>query len=463
MPVVVIESNLQFIYSPNMSSKKNFIPTSRTVIQKLSSSFNEFSQTGAFGGVLLLATAIVAMVWANSMWSSSYFDLWNAPFKISISDFHLDKPLLIWVNDGLMAIFFFYVGLEIKREVKVGELSQPGQAILPIVAAVGGIVLPACLFLLMSRGEPGSEGWGVPMATDIAFSLGLLMLLGNRVPSSLKIFLTAFAIVDDLVAVAIIAVFYSSSINLVNLGWAAGVYVLMWGLNISNIRNGLAYFALAAIMWYFFLKGGIHPTVAGILAALAIPANSNLRMKSFVEKSRSALDQFWDENSNKLQQFLNNEQLNAIDDIDDNIEKVQPPLQRLEHGLNVRVNYFIMPVFALANAGVALQSSEGGAVIGNLTWYVMLSLVMGKVVGITLFSWLAVQLKWAELPAQTNWINMVGVGLLGGVGFTMALFIGGLAFTNLALLNQAKIGILLGSLIAGTMGVLVLRLSLPKN
>jgi NhaA family Na+:H+ antiporter len=446
-----------------MSSKKNFIPTSRTVIQKLSSSFNEFSQTGAFGGVLLLATAIVAMVWANSMWSSSYFDLWNAPFKISISDFHLDKPLLIWVNDGLMAIFFFYVGLEIKREVKVGELSQPGQAILPIVAAVGGIVLPACLFLLMSRGEPGSEGWGVPMATDIAFSLGLLMLLGNRVPSSLKIFLTAFAIVDDLVAVAIIAVFYSSSINLVNLGWAAGVYVLMWGLNISNIRNGLAYFALAAIMWYFFLKGGIHPTVAGILAALAIPANSNLRMKSFVEKSRSALDQFWDENSNKLQQFLTNEQLNAIDDIDDNIEKVQPPLQRLEHGLNAQVNYFIMPVFALANAGVTLQSSEGGAVIGNLTWYVMLSLVMGKVVGITLFSWLAVQLKWAELPAQTNWINMVGVGLLGGVGFTMALFIGGLAFTNLALLNQAKIGILLGSLIAGTMGVLVLRLSLPKN
>jgi NhaA family Na+:H+ antiporter len=345
----------------------------------------------------------------------------------------------------------------------VGELSQPGQAILPIVAAVGGIVLPACLFLLMSRGEPGSEGWGVPMATDIAFSLGLLMLLGNRVPSSLKIFLTAFAIVDDLVAVAIIAVFYSSSINLVNLGWAAGVYVLMWGLNISNIRNGLAYFALAAIMWYFFLKGGIHPTVAGILAALAIPANSNLRMKSFVEKSRSALDQFWDENSNKLQQFLTNEQLNAIDDIDDNIEKVQPPLQRLEHGLNAQVNYFIMPVFALANAGVTLQSSEGGAVIGNLTWYVMLSLVMGKVVGITLFSWLAVQLKWAELPAQTNWINMVGVGLLGGVGFTMALFIGGLAFTNLALLNQAKIGILLGSLIAGTMGVLVLRLSLPKN
>lgn len=446
-----------------MSSKKSFIPKSKTVIQKLTSSFSEFSQTGAFGGVLLLATAVVAMVWANSGWSSYYFDLWNAPFKISLSDFHLDKPLLIWVNDGLMAIFFFYVGLEIKREVKVGELSQPGQAILPIVAAVGGIVLPACLFLFMSRGEPGSEGWGVPMATDIAFSLGLLMLLGNRVPSSLKVFLTAFAIVDDLVAVAIIAVFYSKGIDLVNLGWAAGVYVLMWGLNISNIRNGLAYFALAAIMWYFFLKGGIHPTVAGILAALAIPANSNLRMKRFVEKSKSALDQFWDEQLNERQQFLTNEQLNAIDDMDDNIEKVQPPLQRLEHGLNGKVNFFIMPVFALANAGVALQSPGGGPAVGNLTWYVLLSLVMGKVVGITLFSWLAVRLKWAELPDRTNWTNMVGIGLLGGVGFTMALFIGGLAFTNLALLNQAKIGILLGSLIAGTMGILVLRLSLPKN
>ncbi len=432
------------------------------IIQKFTSNFREFNRTGALSGILLLIVAVVAMVWANSGWAHFYFEIWSAPLEISLSSFKLDKPLLFWVNDGLMGLFFFYVGLEIKREIKVGELSEPGQAILPLMAAAGGIILPASIFLILSYGKPGAEGWGVPMATDIAFSLGLLMLLGKRVPNSLKVFLIAFAIFDDLAAVALIAIYYSHGIQFTHLALAGGVYAMMWAFNFLNVRNGLAYFLAATVMWYFFLKGGIHPTVAGILAAVSIPANTNLHMKHFVERTKSALDEFWDEKSSEIKNFLTREQLDAIDEMDDNIEKVQPPLQRLEDSMSASVNYLIMPVFALANAGVSLQAQGENDAIGSLTWYVFFSLLIGKVVGITFFTWLGVKLKMAALPSQTTWTNMIGIGFLGGVGFTMALFIAGLAFDDPARLSQAKIGILLGSFLAGTIGLIVLRLSLKK-
>lgn len=450
-----------------MDQKSNdtpLLPGPEEILQTITSRYQEFSQTGALSGILLLIAAGIAVAWANSAGADFYFELWNAPFEIRLAGFTLEEPLLIWVNDGLMGIFFFYVGLEIKREIKVGELSQPGQAVLPIIAALGGILAPAAIFLFLSGGSgPESEGWGVPMATDIAFSLGLLMLLGKRVPDGIKIFLTAFAIVDDLAAVIVIAVFYSEGVHLAMLAWAGVFYGLMWLLNARNVRSGMAYFLLATVMWYFFLKSGVHPTIAGILAALAIPANTQLRMKHFVQRSRSSLYQFWDEKSNELRQFLTSAQLNAIDDMNENIEKVQPPLQRLENALHRQVSFFIMPVFALANAGVALQSPDGDTAVGNLTWYVFLSLLLGKAIGIFLFSWLGVKLKLAGLPSGANWINMIGVGLLGGVGFTMSLFIAGLAFTDPELLSQAKIGILFGSAVAGLAGVAVLRLSLKKE
>lgn len=246
------------------------------------------------------------------------------------------------------------------------------------------------------------------------------------------------------------------------LGWAGVLYLAMWLLNMGNSRYVLLYFLLATGMWYFFLKSGIHPTVAGILAALAIPANTQLQMTHFVRNTKASLHQFRDEDSNELRQFLTDAQLNAIDDINENLDKVQPPLQRLENALHQYVSYGIMPLFALANAGVALQSSGGEPAVGGLTWTVAISMLLGKVCGITVFSWLGVRLKLADLPSGTTWTNMVGVGLLGGVGFTMALFIAGLAFKDQGLLDQTKIGILLGSLAAGLAGLFVLRLSLPK-
>lgn len=445
------------------SNNSTLLPGPQKLLEKITRRYQEFSETGALSSLMLLLAAVVAVVWANSPAADYYFELWGAPFEIILSDFKLEEPLLLWVNDGLMAIFFFYVGLEIKREIMVGELSAPGQAVLPIIAAAGGAILPAVLFAILSGGGPGSEAWGVPMATDIAFSLGLLMLLGDRVPASIKIFLTALAIVDDLVAVLVIAIFYSEDVQLGMLGWAGGVYAVIWLFNLLNVRRGRVYFALAGVMWYFFLKSGVHPTVAGILAALAIPVNTQLMMKNFVSRTREALIQFRDENSNTLKQFLTNDQLNAIDDIDENIDKVQPPLQRLENNLDWTVYYVIMPLFALANAGVALEAPGGGSVVGDLTFYVAISLVLGKVLGITLFSWLGVKLRLADLPRHTNWINMIGVGLLGGVGFTMSLFISGLAFDDLLLLSQTKIGILAGSLVAGVAGLLVLRFSLKRR
>lgn len=422
--------------------------------------FQRFLAIEASGGILLIFFTILALLWANSAWSESYFALWNSKFTIGFGDWALSKELLLWVNDGLMAIFFFLVGLEIKREVLIGELSSFKQASLPLFAAIGGMAFPALIFLTLQGEQPGASGWGIPMATDIAFSLGILSLLGNRVPVSMKIFLTAFAIVDDIGAVLVIAVFYSSEIYLSALYTALGLYLVLVIFNFMNVRKKTLYVLVGIIIWYFFLKSGLHPTIAGIMVAFTIPITSRIHTRQFSEEVENGLLAFRDNDSSE-EKLLTYEQLSSVDTIERAAKHVQPPLQKLEHDWHGFVAYIILPVFALANAGVALGDASE-AFSNPLTLNIALGLLIGKSLGVSLLSWLSVKLGLANLPEGTRWRHLLALGLLGGVGFTMALFIANLAFTDTNLLNASKIGILAGSTIAGAAGYLILRMSLPK-
>ncbi len=435
--------------------------TTRIVLRRIIvTPFQRFLQTEASGGILLIIFTALALIWANSPWSESYFNLWNTKTGLAFGDWSLIKYLILWVNDGLMAIFFFLVGLEIKREVMVGELSSVRKASLPFFAAIGGMLFPALLFAFLQAGSPGAEGWGIPMATDIAFSLGILSLLGKRVPLSMKIFLTAFAIVDDIGAVMVIALFYSGEIYLPALYIALGLFLVLIAFNFFNIRKKTLYVAVGIIIWYFFLKSGLHPTIAGIMVAFTVPITSRIRAQDFVEEVDNGLVVFKEFEDDPTDHLLSYEQLSSVESLSNAAKHVQPPLQKLEHDLHGFVAFFILPVFALANAGVALEGA-GEALGSPLTLNIALGLLIGKMVGVSLFSWIGVKLGWASLPEGTNWKQLIALGLLGGVGFTMALFISNLAFVDADLLNQAKMGILIGSTLAGVGGYLILRLTLP--
>lgn len=423
--------------------------------------FQRFLQTEASGGILLIFFTVLALVWANSAWSASYDNLWSTKFTIGYGDWALSKALILWVNDGLMAIFFFLVGLEIKREVLVGELSTLKQAALPFFAAIGGMVVPALLFVGLNYDKPGADGWGVPMATDIAFSLGILSLLGKRVPLNMKIFLTAFAIVDDIGAVLVIALFYSGTIYLTALYIALALFVVLIILNILNVRKKTIYILIAAVIWYFFLKSGLHPTIAGIMVAFTIPISSKIRASEFVGEIEDGLKIFKNAPNSPEEKLLNYKQLSSVESISYAAKNVEPPLQTLEHGLHNLVAFFILPVFALANAGVALGDA-GSALSSALTINIALGLFVGKTVGVAFLSWVGVKLNLAGLPEGIKWMHLIALGMLGGVGFTMALFIANLAFTDPELINQAKTGIILGSTIAALGGYFILKSILPK-
>jgi NhaA family Na+:H+ antiporter len=369
------------------------------------------------------------------------------------------KPLLLWINDGLMAIFFFVVGLEIKREVLAGELSSVRKAAFPVIAAVGGMVVPAGLYVLLNRSGPEARGWGVPMATDIAFALGVLALLGSRAPTSLKIFLTAFAIADDIGAVLVIALFYTESIAWGYLGLAAGCLVLLVALNAGGARRPLTYVVLGLVLWVAFLKSGVHATVAGVLLAMTIPATARIDYPAFLQRGRSVLDQFERADTGDGEAATHSERQAALHTLEEACEHVQTPLHRIEHALHPWVTFAIMPVFALANAGVTLGG--GGGVGHPVALGVLLGLVLGKPIGITFFAWLAVRLGLAELPPGITWQHVHGAGWLGGIGFTMALFIAGLAFAGTPYLDTAKLGILSASLVAGVVGFVLLRGTAP--
>lgn len=416
---------------------------------KLASPFVRFAANEAAGGLILLACAIVAMVWANSGGAPFYFDLLEKYFDISFGGQEIiHKNVSHWINDGLMAVFFLLVGLEIKREVLVGELRSIRLAALPMMAALGGMVVPAAIYAIMNAGGAGARGWGIPMATDIAFALGLLGLLGSRVPLALKVFLTALAIVDDIGAILVIAVFYTSNMDMVSLGWAfAGVAGLLV-LNKLGVKALVPYLFVGIIVWYFVLKSGIHATVAGILVAVTIPARSLISLDEFAKAGKEILSKL--ENSDP--EGGDNDE-SALHELSKRVEQAESPLHRLEHLLHPWVAFFIIPVFAVANAGVALPSDLGAVASNPVTLGVAIGLIAGKLIGVFSFSWLAVKLKIADLPKNVTWSHIGGASCLAGVGFTMSLFIAVLAFSDPLHLESAKLGILCSSLLAGALGL----------
>jgi NhaA family Na+:H+ antiporter len=419
--------------------------------------FQRFANTQASGGVLLLAFTVVALVWANSPWSHSYHALWETMVTFGFGEHVLSKPLELWINDGLMAIFFFVVGLEIKREILIGELSSPRQAALPIAAALGGMIVPAGIYFAFNAGTPEVSGWGVPMATDIAFALGVLALIGKGIPDAVRVFLTALAIVDDLGAVLVIALFYTAEISMAALGVGCGFLALMAAANVLGVRNPLVYWLLGGGVWLSFLLSGVHATIAGVLGAMTIPANSLIDEKSFVEGGRFLLSEIERKAEPGSEPLHHETKHGAVQALEAACENVETPLQRLEHGLHPWVAFFIMPVFALANAGVELGAGFVEALTAQVTLGVIVGLVAGKQIGITLFSWLAVRAGWASLPKGVSWQHIYGAAVLGGIGFTMSLFIAGLAFDDSETLAMAKAGILLASLLAGVSGYWFLR------
>jgi NhaA family Na+:H+ antiporter len=429
-------------------------------IERIVRPFRAFVHQEASGGVLLLACTVLALVWANSPWAAGYADLWHTPVTVGFGGLALSKDLQHWINDGLMAVFFFVVGLEIKRELLMGELAAPRRAALPIAAAAGGMLVPAALYALLNTGTPGAPGWGVPMATDIAFALGVLALLGSRVPVAIKVFVTALAVVDDIGAVVVIAVFYTPAVAWTPLAWAAALFVVLVALNRLGVRRPLPYAAVGVGLWLAVLLSGVHATVAGVLLAMVIPAKGRIDAGDFAQRGQALLDTF--RRSSPAEPpavaLANEDQQAAVRALETACEDVETPLQRLEQSLHPWVAFAVVPLFALANAGVSLAAPDVGAAMSDrVTLGVLLGLVLGKQVGVTVFTWLAVQTRVAALPEGVAWRHVYGAAWLAGIGFTMSLFIASLAFADAALLDRAKVGILLASLASGGVGWLILR------
>jgi len=423
--------------------------------------FQKFVRIESLSGILLFGATILAVILANSPLSERFQSIWQYKIGFGTSGFELAKPLILWINDGLMAIFFFLIGLEIKRELLIGELNSVKKASFPLFAAIGGMILPVVLFLILNKNPENSHAWGIPMATDIAFSLAILTILGKRVPLGLKVFLTAFAIVDDLGAVIVIALFYSESIQWSLLAIALVMLVILFFLSYRRIYSKWVILIFGIVIWVLFLKAGIHPTIAGVLLAFTIPIRQRIEMETYVDKLCDIVEDIKESNVANSP-LLSKEQIESIDDMEEWTEKVQSPLQHLEHTLHNWVAYLIMPVFALSNAGVAFKG--GGAPDNNLGMIIVISLVAGKLIGVTLFSWISVRLGFAELPEEVNFKQVTGIALLAGVGFTMSIFVANLAFSGSPLLlDSAKAGILIGSLIAGIAGYAVLRMGSRKT
>jgi len=413
-----------------------------------------------------MVCTIIAMVWANSPWASSYDAVWSTYLSVgipSIEWLHVKKPLLLWVNDGLMAIFFFVVGLEIKRELVIGELSSPRKAAVPIFAALGGMLGPALIFTALNLGKPGISGWGVPMATDIAFAVGVLALLGSRVPASMKVFLTALAIVDDLGAVAVIAIFYTESIQMLALLISAGLVVVLIAINLVGVRRPTVYAVVGVALWLAVLKSGVHATVAGVALAMTIPATMRISGDIFSRIIRDAVSHFESAAHRGENIASNPERQAAVHHLEEACEAVQPPLLRLEHELLPYVAFLIMPIFALANGGVALGEGLGEALRDPVAYGIALGLFFGNQIGITLLTWIGVKIGAGSLPADMSWRKVHAVACLAGIGFTMSLFIASLAFSDEAMNNTAKVGILLGSVLSGILGLFLVRAALDAD
>ncbi|OBS08340.1 Na+/H+ antiporter NhaA [Acidihalobacter prosperus] len=426
--------------------------------------FEEFIHHQTTGGILLLSAALLALLIANSPLGPAYQHLLHAKLALRFDGWVLSLSLHHWINDGLMTFFFFLVGLEIKRELLVGELSDLRQAAMPAIAAVGGMLVPAGLYMLTVHDPLGARGWGIPMATDIAFAVSALVILGRRIPAGLITFLVALAIVDDLGAVVVIAVFYTENLDLIPLAAAGGLLLLLIVFNLGGIRHPLPYFLVGVLMWLAMLQSGIHATIAGVLLALTIPSRPKYDPQGFLLSIDKLMDRFRTHDRGDGNILANQRQFSILQAVEQRAQSAATPLQRMEHALHHPVGLIVMPLFALANAGIPLGLGELHLALGSpILLGVAAGLVLGKLAGVFLFTWLAVRLGVGHLPTGTDFRHIVGIGLLAGIGFTMSIFITELAFTgHEQALTFAKSGILLASLVAGIGGYLWLRFAIPK-
>lgn len=418
--------------------------------------FQRFFNKIVSGSYPLFLAAILAMIWANLL-AASYHSFWHTQISLSFGQFTISKSLAHWIDEALMTFFFFTVGLEIKREILVGGLSSPKQAALPIAAAVGGMIFPAAIYLALNYGTPAAKGWGIPMATDIAFSLAVLAFLKDKVPRGLCIFLTAFAIADDLGAVIVIALFYTKTIVWQNLIFSILFLISLGVVNKLWIRKTLVYIVLGIGMWFSILGSGMHATIAGVIVALFIPARGKYDTETFTSKVKEYLNWIVCETDRGHSILMNQRHLDAVQAIDIACSDVETPLQRLEHHLQSWVAYLVLPLFALANSGLALRELDMSAAIRHpVTLGVIFGLVFGKPLGVISFTYLGSKLLQAPLMHGIKWSHIAGVGLLGGIGFTMSLFISGLSFTSAQVLDFSKLGIIAGSVVSGIAGWIVL-------
>ncbi len=445
--------------------EKEYTAPWEKAFDSLLSPLEEFIHRQTTSGVLLMLCAVVALLIANSSWNETYHHVLQMKFTIGVEGFQLSKTLHHWINDGLMALFFFVIGLELKREILVGELADPRQAMLPIIAAIGGMLVPVLIYMAINPESPTFEGWGVPMATDIAFALGALALLGNRIPKNLLTFLVALAIVDDLGAVIVIALFYTETISIPALMIVTLMIVMLLALNLGGIRRTLPYMLLGIILWIAMLKSGIHATLAGIILAFTIPMRPKYDPDRFLSQVDGMIEQIRIAYQ-KGKNIIKNDSLRSrVRALGEGVQLVQAPAQVLEHKMHLPSAYIIIPIFSLANAGVPIDwSSFGSIVMHPVSVGITVGLVLGKLVGIAGFSWLAVKLGLTVLPQGLNFKHITGVALMGGIGFTMSIFIAELGFASMPdELLMAKTGILLASIIAGFSGFIWLYFTTKKE
>jgi len=417
-----------------------------------------FIQDESFSGVLLFIATIAAVIVANSALSQSYFDLWNMALGVTLGGHEISMDLIHWINDGLMALFFLMVGLEIKRELLIGELSSVGKASFPIIAAIGGMAIPALVYVLFNLDNP--KGFGIPMATDIAFALGILMLLGKKVNPALKLFLVALAVVDDLGAVIVVATVYTNQIHAEYFLHAGVVYGLIWALNLKKVTMLMPYLILGIALWIFIHSIGVHATIAGVLLAFAIPISSKVDEEDFIQATKESVEEFG-KNIDNIP-ILNHYQIDALEDIAYNYDKVQNPLVKLEHQLHGLSAFIIMPLFAFSNAGVILNFStisQNFMIVAG----VVAGLVIGKPIGIVGFAYLASKLNIVKKPDDLSWDEIIAVGFLGGIGFTMSIFITQLAFLDQEVIDAVKLGIFFASFIAGVTSVMLILRAYKKK
>jgi len=426
--------------------------------KKVATPLEHFIHAQTTTGIILMFMTALALVLANSALTQDYADFFHTEVEFAVGSWHLEHTLHHWINDGLMAIFFFIIGLEIKREILVGELSNIKVAILPILSAIGGMALPALIYTLLNYGGEGAVGWGIPMATDIAFAISALVLLGKRVSPALVTFLVALAIVDDLGAVIVIAVFYTEQIHLIPLGLAGLSFLIMVFFNRVGIHMILPYFIVGLFMWFFMLESGVHATIAGVIAAMAIPSKPKRTPTDFTTHAKNLLDEY-DNYPVATDNTMHEKQKAILLNIKDTIDSVGSPSARLEHDLHLPVALIVIPLFALANAGISIDfSSIGETIIQPVSLGIIAGLILGKVIGIAGVAWIAIKLGIAKLPEASSMSQIFGVAFLGGIGFTMSIFVADLAFIgNDTLIFQAKIGILSASLFAGLFGYIWLR------